>query len=279
MGLVKTYPLWISNSSIKDFLSCPRAYYLHQIYRNPVTGNKITTVNPSLALGQIVHEVLESLSQLRFEDRFKDSLIPKYHESWKKVAGGLGGFKSEDEELKFKERGLKMLQRVMDHPGPLLNKALRLSSPDPNFNLPHYFISPEENIILCGKVDWLEYLPENDSVHIIDFKTGINEEDNDSLQLPIYSLLVKNRQKRDIEKLSYWYLENDDEPQEQALPDYQESHQKVLEIGVKIKEARKAGVFVCSRNGCFSCSPLEAILDKKAEYITSNNYQDIYVLN
>lgn len=28
----KTYPMWVSHSSIGDFLSCPRAYYLRQVY-------------------------------------------------------------------------------------------------------------------------------------------------------------------------------------------------------------------------------------------------------
>lgn len=279
MGTIKTYPLWISHSSIKDFLSCPRAYYLRQIYKDPGTGNKITIINPSLALGQIVHEVLESLSKIRLEDRFKESLMPKYEQVWKQISGERGGFKSEEEELIFKERGQKMVRRIMDYPGPLLNKALKLTSPDPTFDLPHYFLSIEDNIILCGKIDWLEYLPESDSVHIIDFKTGKSDEDDDSLQLPIYSLLVKNRQKRNIAKASYWYLKTDNLPVGQALPDIDEAYKKVLAIGLQIKELKSSGRYICPRNGCFACRPFEAIINKRAKYVGSNDYQDIYILN
>ena len=49
----------------------------------------------------------------------------------------------------------------------------------------------EENIILNGKIDWLEYVPEDDSIRVIDFKTGKNDEKEGSLQLPIYILLLK----------------------------------------------------------------------------------------
>jgi len=279
MGIIRTYPLWISHSSIKDFLSCPRAYYLRQIYRDTSTGNKITTINPSLALGQVVHEALESLSKIKSEDRFKESLIPNYNDRWEKISGERGGFKSKEEELKFKERGQKMIQKVMDNPGPLLNKVIKLTSPDPKFDLPHYFLSVEENIILCGKIDWLEYIPENDSVHILDFKTGRHDEDDDSLQLPIYSLLVKNRQKRNIAKASYWYLEKDILPVKQALPDLDEAYDKVLDVGLQIKEVRSGGKYICPRNSCFACKPFEAIINKQAKYVGSNNYQDIYIVN
>lgn len=277
MGQIKTYPLWISHSSIRDFLACPRAYYLRQIYKDPITGHKITTTNPPLALGQVVHEVLESLSAIKSEDRFKESLISKYEEEWKKISGEQGGFRNKEQETELKEKGHLMIKRVMDFPGPLLNKALKLKSPDPNFLLPNYFISVEDNIILCGKVDWLEYLPEDDSVHIIDFKTGKHDEDMDSLQLPIYSLLVKNLQKRKIKKASYWYLERDDQPKEQILPGSDKSYNKVLELGLQIKKLRKQGKYICPKNGCFTCRPLEAILNKQAKYVGSNSYQDIYI--
>src|SRR3989338_4517432 len=110
--------VWVSHSSITDFLKCPRAYFLHNIY---------------------------------------------------------------------KKRGEEMLSYLGQNPGPLKNLAVKIK-----MDLPYYYLSEQDNIILCGKIDWLEYLPESDSVHIIDFKTGRGEEDKDSLQLPIYHLLVTN---------------------------------------------------------------------------------------
>ncbi|RJQ36040.1 PD-(D/E)XK nuclease family protein [Candidatus Microgenomates bacterium] len=270
-----TYPLWISHSSIGDFLNCPRLYFLRQIYKDPKTGKKINIINPSLALGLTVHDTLESLAILKAEDRFKESLFDKYENLWANVSGELGGFKNKDEEMFYKNRGKDMIKRVVDSPGPLLNKALKLKSPD---SLPpRYLISEEENILLCGKVDWLEYFPEDNSVHIIDFKTGVNEEKANSLQLPIYTLLVKNCQKRKISKMSYWYLEKDNSPQEVSLPDFDQSNKRIMEVALQIKKLREDRNFNCLKGGCFACKPFENIISGKAKYIKTSGYQDIYI--
>jgi len=64
MAKDKYTAVWTSHSSIGDFLKCPRAYFLKNMYKDPKTGRKIALVNPALSLGQIVHEVIEGLSVL-----------------------------------------------------------------------------------------------------------------------------------------------------------------------------------------------------------------------
>lgn len=267
--------VWVSHSSISDFLKCPRCYYLKNVYRDPNTKHKITLMSPPLALGQSVHEVIEALSVIRTEDRFRTSLLEKFNVAWKKVSGKAGGFTSLDQEQQYKLRGEEMVRRVMANPGPLKNKAVKI-----NMDLPHYWLSPEEEIILCGKIDWLEYHPEQDSVSIIDFKTGKNEEDGESLQLPIYHLLVANTQRRQVKSAYYWYLDRDTEPQPQPLPDLETAQARVLEVAKKIKLTRKLELFKCSQgNGCFACRPFEAILQGKAELVGTNEYNaDVYIL-
>lgn len=270
--------VWVSNSSISDFLQCPRLYYLRNVYKDPKTHHKINIISPILALGQTVHEVLESLSFLPMSSRMAESLLDKYDVVWKKVSGKLGGFTDDIEEKYVKERGAAMLRRVMEHPGPLMNKAIKIRKDDPNY-LPHYYLSEEENIILCGKIDWLEYIPANGSVHIIDFKTGKNEEKEDSLQLPIYLLLVNNCQKMKVEKASYWYLDRDNKPIEVELPSAEEAYIRVLEEARKVKEARLKKEYLCPKNGCFSCRPFEAILKGEAEFVGVGGYnQDMYIV-
>lgn len=278
MAYTTTPSVWVSNSSISDFINCPRLYYLRNVYKDPRTNHKINIISPSLALGQMVHEVLEALSFLPAEDRFKDSLLDKYATAWEKVSGKLGGFKTKEEEDGVKERGLEMLKRVIENPGPLLNKTVKVRKEDPNY-LPRMTLSEEDNIILCGKIDWLEYLPETDSVHIIDFKTGKNDEKPDSLQLPIYHLIVKNFQNRPVSKASYWYLERNNDVTEVTLPNLEDAHFMVLSIAKQIKKARELKEFVCRRGGCFSCSPFEAIIAGKAEFVGTGGYnQDMYIL-
>lgn len=266
--------VWTSHTSIGDFLKCPRAYFLKNVYRDPKTNHKIKITSPALALGQAVHEVLESLSVLPTDERFREPLAVRLDRVWEKVKGKKGGFASDELENQYKTRGKEMLWRVTQNPGPLVRLAVKIQQ-----DLPYFWLSEEDNIILCGRIDWLEYLPETESVHIIDFKTGRNEENADSLQLPIYYLLVQNCQKRPASKASYWYLARDGEPVLQVLPPLEEARARVLAIAQRIKVARQLGTFSCPESGCFACRPLEAIIEGGAEFVGTDEFNyDVYMV-
>lgn len=267
--------IWVSHTSIRDFLECPRAYFLKNVYRDPQTRHKIKLMSPPLALGTAVHEVIESLSVLSVDNRFKEPLMNKFERSWQKINGKKGGFLNADVEEKYKNRGKDMLKRVTDNPGPLSQLAVKIK-----MELPYFWLSEEDNLILCGKIDWLQYLPELDGVHIIDFKTSKNEEEEDSLQLPIYHLLVHYCQKRHVHKASYWYLEHSSKLTEKKLPDIAVAKDKVLKIAKQIKLARQLELFKCKhKSGCRACRPMEAIIRGEAELVGINEYkQDVYIL-
>lgn len=280
MAKDKYSAVWISHSSIGDFLKCPRAYYLHNIYKDPKTGRKIGIVNPSLSLGQAVHTTIENLKNLPVEERLSRDLIADFEEAWKSVSGKIGGFKNQEEEQEFKARGIAMINRVINNPGPIARKTVKLKESDSGM-LPNFYISEEDNIILCGFVDWIEYVENDDSVKILDFKTGRNEEKEDSLQLPIYLLLLNALQKRKVSGASYWYIDKDNEPIEVKLPNLDEAKDKVLKVGKKIKEARQKNIFQCPKGekGCHACRPYEAIIKGEAEYVGVGNFrQDMYVI-
>lgn len=267
--------VWVSHSSISDWLHCPQAYFLQNVYRDPKTNHKIRITRPSLSLGSAVHEVLEGISLLPKETRFNESLITKFENAWQKVSGKRGGFTDADSEYRYKMRGQEMLRRVMAHKDILAGPAVKIKE-----DLPHFWLSEEDNIILCGKIDWLEYLPEIDSVHIIDFKTGKSEEDPDSLQLPIYHLLVHNCQKRKAAKASYWYVESNDGLTEKVLPDLAISKEKVLAIARDIKVARQLKRFKCPEgDSCKFCQPLLSVTKGLGELVGTDDYNsDIYIL-
>jgi len=270
--------IWVSHSSLSDFLACPRAYYIANLYKNPRTGRKITLMKPPLALGQAVHALLDSLSHVPTEDRFKTPLEPKLDSLWEAISGKKGGFSSVSEEAKYRDRAYEMLKRIQDHPGPLARKALKMKE-----DLPYFWLSEADNIILCGKIDWIEYFEETDSVHIIDFKTGKREEKADSLQLPIYYLLAKNCQKRPVDRMSYWYIDRDDEPKAIPLPDEQDSLDRLMKAAQRIKLARQLDHFKCSvdsKEGCMHCAPYEAVLKGKAEFVGVGEYnKEVYILS
>lgn len=270
----KYQAVWVSHSSISDFLKCPRLYFLNNIYKDPATGHKIQLIEPPLALGQAVHDVIESLSTLPVDKRLEKSLLDKFKESWRKISGKKGGFKNKKQEKEYKERGVAMIERVMKNPGPIARLAVKIKQ-----DLPHYYLSEEEDIILCGKIDWLEYLKEEKRVHIIDFKTGAVKENNNSLQLPIYLLLVKNTQSHKVKKASYWFLEYDDSPKQIELPTPGKAKSMVLKAAKMIKDARKNKAFACPRKGCGYCTQLEEVISGKGEFVGVSEYnQDIYIL-
>ncbi len=269
--------IWVSHSSIGDFLKCPRAYFLHNVYRNE-KKRKINIINSALSLGQAVHSVLEGLAHLKVEERFAKPLEEAFEAAWGEISGKRGGFVNEAEEREAKGRGLAMIQRVAKNPGPLKNKTVRMKEGE---MLPNFYLSESDNIILCGKIDWIEYLSEDDSVRLLDFKTGRNEEKENSLQLPIYLLLLRNLQKRKVTGASYWYLDKDDAPREVTLPEYEKAHSDVLAIARKVKEAREKKEFPCPKGekGCYGCRPFEKILRGEAEYLGVGEYnQELYMV-
>lgn len=270
--------VWVSHSSMGDFIKCPRLYYLHNMYKDPETKNKISIVSPYMSLGIAVHEVLEGLGDFKSEVRMDRDLLKLFDDAWQKVTGVRGGFKTPDEEKEFKERGIKMLENVTKDPRFLPNKIIKLRRETMN---PNFLIDEDKNIILNGLIDWIEYLPETDSLHIVDFKTGKREEDGESLQLPIYLLLCNALQKRKVTKASYWYLEND-KIVEKELPDLVKAKTDVLAVAYKVADARTKGEFKCPKGevGCVHCIPYEKILKKDLsyKYVGVGGFkQDLYV--
>jgi hypothetical protein len=275
MAQDKFSALWLSYTSLTDFLHCPRSYYLKNLYKDPKTNHKIKIMSPPLALGQCVHEVIESISVLPLEKRFSTSLFDLLDRSWEKVAGKKGGFVSSDIEGIYKNKARDMISRVVKKPGPIARKAVKIKK-----DLPYYWLSEEDNFILCGKIDWLEYIPEKDSVRIIDFKTSRHDEDPNSLQLPIYCLLVTHTQHRKVEGICYWYLERNDELTEMPTPDEKAAEKKIIELAKEIKAYKQLNVFKCKDDGCKYCSPFERILKGEGEFIYVDGYgTDVYLLS
>jgi hypothetical protein len=253
----------------------------------------MSIVTPHMSLGIAVHEVLEGLAEYPSTERMNRDLRATFEEVWSKITGRKGGFTSAEEEEGFKQRGKEMINNVIRDPKFLPNKCIKLKRTEMPCN---FYLSEDHNIILNGLVDWIEYLPETDSLHIIDFKTGKYEEKEGSLQLPIYLLLCNALQKRKVTKASYWYLESN-EMKEVTLPDTDTAFTNVLASAMKVKEARKIAkregpekVFFCpegafnpdtKEGGCFGCRPYELILagDESMESVGVGGFsQDMYIV-
>lgn len=193
---------------------------------------------------------------------------------WGKVSGKRGGFADLKIENEYKARGYEMLDYVEGNPGPIVEKAIKIAQ-----DLPNYWLSEEEEIILCGKVDWLRWVESADTVEIYDFKTGKNEVAGDSLQLPIYHLLVTNTQKRVVSGVYYWYLHQKKDPLKMDLPDLAKANEQILDIARRVKLARQINHFKCPTGLCRACRDYEKVFKGEGELVGVSDYnQDIYFL-
>ncbi len=243
-----------------------------------------------MSLGIAAHEVLEDLANYPSHERMDRDLRARFEEAWLKVSGPIGGFSSLDEEEQFKMRGKEMINNVIKNPRFLPNKCIKLKR---ETMAPNFYLSEDHNIILNGLVDWIEYLPDTDSLHIVDFKTGKHEERDGSLQLPIYLLLCNALQGRTVTKASYWYLESD-KMVEVTLPNKDEAFNAVFDVALQVKEmrvqAKREGeqTFACPKGtynddtkagGCIHCMPYEHIIydDGQMEHVGVGGFnQDLY---
>lgn len=265
--------VWVSYSSISDFIKCPRSYFLKNIYKNPKTGRKIEITNPALSLGSAIHNTLEPLAKIDPEKRFDTSLMDSFDLIFTSYYGKKGGFLDNYQFEEYRKRGHKMLKNVLNSKDILEKPTLILEE-----ELINAWLSKKENIMVCGKIDWINK-NEKGELDVIDFKTSKTEEEN-SLQLELYALLLNIMNKGNINTVStinYWYLDISDELSEVPLPNIKDSFDHVLDLALKIKKAREDKSFDCPRNGCFACKDYEKIIQGHAEQVGIGNFnREIY---
>lgn len=264
--------VFISPSSISAFKTCPKSYFYQYVYKNPKTGLKIQLINPKLALGSVIHDVLAQFLKME-TNRSEDQLLNILTRYWKEITGEKGGFNSEEEENSYRDRANRMLNMFWSN--ARFREALSLKMPDfPKVDLGN-------DLILTGKLDWIE--KEEDVYHIIDFKTGEREERSDSMQLPIYAVLTFGLFKSNKIRASYWYLDREAELQEVQLPQVEETIENLKRVGLTIKNSRLTNSFRCSSGyeSCWACRDLEAVANGKGKLVAVdyNRKQEIYILN
>lgn len=263
--------IFISNTSLNDFLSCPLSYYLRNVYRNPQTGYRIQIASPYISLGATVHDAI----RWSLENQNNPSLLQlndQFRNFWWKYHGKRGGFISSEDEKTFGQRGLKMLENFSQNYSKL-EKMVKSAK------FPKYLLI--DNVILTGNLDYVGELPDG-SLHVIDFKTGAKDVDS-PLQLYIYAILAENYYEKPVSKMSFWYLDRDSEPKEAVLEPLEKTLDWLKEKAKEVKKALEEGKWVCKNSpelaeGCRDCRDYQAILDGKGEFMFSDHVykKDVY---
>lgn len=263
--------LFISYTGLRDFLRCPRAYYLKNRYRNPKTGYRIQIASASMTLGALVHDAIKWYLQTN-RLASKEDVNKKFRNHWLKYRGKRGGFKSREEEGEFGKRGLKMLDNF-------LANVSTLESNLPAYNFLKFRL--DEKIILNGKLDFLGELPDG-SLHVVDFKTGRQDEE-DRIQLHTYAILAESNFQKRVSRISYWYLDRDSSPKEAVLDSLEDKLEWLKDKCKQIEQAIKENQWICKEgeNLCNECRNYQAIIEGKGEYLFSDDdfKKDIYYLD
>lgn len=263
-------PIFVSYTSLKDFLKCPRAYYLKNIYRDPKTGFRLQLASPYLSLGSTVHDAIKWFLEMEGQAT-KGQLIQKFRNLWLKYTGKKGGFSSREEEGTVGKRGLLMLENFFKNAAVLEKKKHDIS-------FPKYPVL--ENIILVGNFDFIGEKADG-TLHVCDFKTGANDE-KDPMQLYIYAILAEANLAKPVISASFWYLDREDKPRDIVLDPLEPKLEWLKEKGKELKKAVDEGMWVCVRGEglCRDCKDYQAILDEKGEFqFTDYRYKkDVYYL-
>lgn len=262
--------LWVSYTALKDFLKCPRSYYLKNRYRNPKTGNRLQIASAPMTLGSLVHDAIKWYLQTNRVASLED-VVKKFRNHWLKYQGKRGGFRSREEEGGFGKRGLQMLDNFYK------NREI-LEKNTPAYDFLRFML--DEKIVLNGKLDFLGERPDG-SLHIVDFKSGSKDEE-DSTQLHTYAILAESNFQKPISKISYWYLDRDSAPKEAVLDSLEDHLEYLKEKAQEIKKAIEKNEWICKKSPelCFDCQDYQAILDGKGEFQFSDEEfkKDVYFL-
>ena len=261
--------LYLSYTSLNDFIKCPKSYYLKNIYRNPKNGFKMQIASPYLTLGATVHDTIKWF--LECEDKpVKDQVMDKFRNFWLKYSGKRGGFTSKEEEVTFGNRGLSMMEDFLKN-----YKALEKSVPPISF--PKYHLIDE--VILIGNFDYVGERADG-SLHVIDFKTGAKDEDS-ALQLYMYAILAESNIQKPVSAASFWYLDREDLPREVVLDPLESTLEYLTTKAMEIKEAIEQNTWECIKEGmCRDCKAYQDLIDGKGEFMFSDFRfkKDVYYL-
>ncbi len=263
-------PIFISYTSLSDFLKCPRAYFLKNIYRDPKTNFRLQVASPYLSLGSTVHDSVKWCLDLKGQVT-KKQLEDKFRNLWLKYRGKKGGFESREQEGDFGKRGLKMLDNFFTNAQILEKITHRVDFPKLNLF---------EDVILMGNFDFVGE-KEDGTLHVLDFKTGANDE-KDPLQLYIYAILAEANLGKSVSSASFWYLDRDDAPREIVLDPLEPKLEWLKEKAGELKEAIGQGNWICIKGEelCRDCKDYQAIIDGKGQFQFSDfRYKkDVYFL-
>ena len=238
-------------TKIRNFLECPKKYFFYHV--NPQT-KRLFPEKSYFTLGHHVHNTLRDFFVQEANARTEEMLMGLFETAWQSQVGIAGGFKTPQEETEFKERGVAMLKRFLETENWTVTPRYL---PEKEGEFPGYQqATVDSELAFGGIVDRIDEEPDG-SLHIIDYKTGRND-DPDEWQLPMYAVLVSRMYGRAVGKTSYIMLEHGKRhTTEVTIEGNLEVIRKVKEVITKIPKSKLLSDFTCHLGeSCRHCNYL-----------------------
>jgi len=234
--------------SLKLYAKCPRQYYFEYLdnytsaYQNKKRIKQIhieAGKRKELIFGSILHIVLNDFFHLPEEERTKEQLMALLKKTWmgksNKARGKEGGFPDIDEERQWYRESLNILENFYNTQdlSPRLAYLPEKEGEDEFVKANFLKVPLRPDIILAGKIDRMDKT--KDGYHLIDYKTGRSERDDD-FQLMAYAILATEALGMPPTKASYLYLRSGNyrsfEPNKEAIG---RTKARVIEIAEQIQ--------------------------------------------
>jgi putative RecB family exonuclease len=146
-------------------------------------------------MGDHVHSTLKDfLSVIPVSERNLLKLEDLLREKWRR---NRKGFNDIEDEKRWGQKALKQLRWFVQ------NQDIGVT---PFMIENNHRAELTDNILLKGRIDRVDR-EADDSLHIIDYKTGKMPSEINQLQLHIYALILSKKQDLPLKKASYLYLE------------------------------------------------------------------------
>jgi DNA helicase-2/ATP-dependent DNA helicase PcrA len=209
----------ISYTALNTYKTCPLKYKYQFILNIPTKQSK------ALSFGNTIHETLKEYHQQKTNRKVSlNEILDMYKKNWQPY-----GFDDRDNQIEYYKHGIDVLTRYYEKYNNVDIKS-RVIEKNFKFKL--------GDIDVSGKIDRIDLLPDG-KYEIIDYKTGSSKTEkevrNDN-QLTLYKLAASEVFGFDVEKLTYFFLEDDLKvTTERNSQDIEKLKNEVLEVSEKLK--------------------------------------------
>ena len=183
--------LRLSPTAVASFRQCPQQYKFRYVDR---LGDQFGGPRPYFTMGNHVHDTLkEFLSVVPLEQRNMETMVRLLKKNWRRYRVG---FRGEEDERRWADKALKQLNSFFTSHDTRIRPYL----------VEAWFeteITP--GLVLQSRIDRVD-LQADQTLHIIDYKTGNTPEASDWTQLYLNALVLSRKTPYPVSKASFIYL-------------------------------------------------------------------------